>query len=170
MSMDDDGRDRIDWTFDEHRLSEAGRRRREGLERDLVARVEVRRSARRRRRATAVGVLLLAIVSGVFLLVDRGSVSETGPQAPRMVEAPSDPTPPVDRTIASSPSEAVASSGPRILVIDGVTDPGLKRPVVQVISQDRLLSILVDAGVSATIRCDDAGATCELALLETGRS
>ncbi len=170
MSMDDDVRDRIDWTFGEHRLSEAGRRRMDMLECDLVARVEVRRSARRRRRATAVGVLLLAIVSGVFLLVDRGSIEGTTAGTPRMVQATPDPTPPVEPIVASSPAEAAASPGPRILVIDGVTDPGLERPVVQVISQDRLLSILVDAGLPATIRCDEAGSTCELALIDTGRS
>ncbi len=160
------GRDE-DRAFTEHRLSDQAQRRRPFLESDLVSRVDATHAARRRRNATGLGTLLLAVVSGAFLLADRSGVRVADPPVPRLAEV---------RTEASGDDEVVAivdstsTTTPRvgipIIVIDGVVDHDIVRPKVQIISRDRLLTVLVDSGMRATIRCGDAAPACDLTLLD----
>ena len=183
MSIDDHGSPQLEWPEDDYELSDEGRKRMVTFERDLVFRAGVVRTNRRRRRALITILLLVATVAGFFLVIDNSSSKESS-QERMVMNEPGEPdaSPVIMDDVVSYPER----TRPRMVVVrrsdgNGLQGVKIRRVDSNSISQGlnvrriddaELMMILIETGTAAAIRCrnKETGPSCELDLLDTGRS
>lgn len=183
MSIDERRSSHVEWPEDDYQLSDEGRKRMSSLERDLVSRAGMARTNRRRRRALITSLLLVATVAGFFLVIDSRSSNDSSQERIVVHETKEpDPSLVITEDVVSSPerkrlrmvvvrrSDGNGLQGVKIRRVDpNSISPGLN---VRRIDDAELMTILIETGTAAAIRCrnKETGPSCELDLLDTGRS